>query len=313
MPSTHCLARTGPDVRDRGTRRFGTGGVGSRGAHTEQTVLGQPLRTVGTPLGPSLRPRGLVHQLIEADEDFPRDAAGACGECAASGVADPRRCGVRRSRAVTRWPHRVISGLEEEGGHMAKDVRVAGRRRTSIRAACTALAGYPLGTLRTYDHRALHPAVRWRGFSNADITATRVIERRALRDSVARGVLAARLPWKGTPDRHIDISELRPDSDAYESLCHFWDVLIAVDGVGPAIASKLKYLKWPRATIIQDSLVRSEYDAYALEVGADVRNGPGRWRRRPSNAVGRASTRSPSSGTSRTTGNAGSSTRSARN
>lgn len=88
---------------------------------------------------------------------------------------------------------------------------------------------------------------------------------------MAAAVLASKLPWDGTPPPTTDVESLRPDGDTYSALCRFWAALKEVPGVGDAVASKLMYLRWPRATIILDSLVRDHYAAFAQKVGAEIR------------------------------------------
>ena len=123
---------------------------------------------------------------------------------------------------------------------------------------------YPIDTLNRYDGRALRPNPA-DGFSESDILAARVIERRALREEVGKRILAADLPWNATPPSSVDIEDLTPGSVAYEQLSDFYSELTSILGVGPAIASKLMYLKWPAATPITDGLIRDLYEESAKQ------------------------------------------------
>ena len=126
-------------------------------------------------------------------------------------------------------------------------------------------------TLTVYDGRA-HGAIReWRKYTPADIEAARVIERRAITQKVAETVLVADLPWAEVPKRTIDLEDVGPDSRSYAQLSRFYVALRSIDGVGPAVATKLMYLRWPAATPIQDSLLEALYREAAAAKYAELR------------------------------------------
>lgn len=145
----------------------------------------------------------------------------------------------------------------------------------SVARAANLASRYPSRTLTHYDGRALGPTSRQNSFSAEDIEATRVIERRALHDAVAERVLAADLPWASQPAHDFDIEDFRVDGPEYEQVCRFYLALTSLHGVGPAIATKLMYLKWPGCTAITDSVVRSHYADAALNVTAMLATDPG--------------------------------------
>lgn len=137
-------------------------------------------------------------------------------------------------------------------------IRIAGQE-VSLDEALRILGGYPAKTLREYDGRALDAPEAWRKFTEEDVTAVRVIERRAVHDPVAQAILAADLPWEEVPDREVDLADQDETSQDYEQLAQFFRVLDRLPGVGSAVATKFMYLKWPAATIIQDSLLMDMY------------------------------------------------------
>lgn len=142
--------------------------------------------------------------------------------------------------------------------------------------AASLLGSYPQGTLRQYDGRAISQPDHWRSFSQEDIDAVRVIERRALNgDEVAARILEADLDWQSTPDREIDIASVEPHSHAYDQLSRFFVSLTDLHRVGQAIASKLMYLKWPAATPIQDSFLMDVYGDEARAVRNELAEAQG--------------------------------------
>lgn len=137
-------------------------------------------------------------------------------------------------------------------------IRIAGREMRLDEAA-RILGGYRAKTLREYDGRALEAPADWRKFTDDDVAAVRVIERRAVHDAVAQAILTAELPWEDVPSRDVDLADQDETSEDYEQLSQFYRVLDRLHGVGSAVATKFMYLKWPAATIIQDSLLMGLY------------------------------------------------------
>lgn len=149
-------------------------------------------------------------------------------------------------------------------------MRIADRTVSPDRAV-TLLADYPRKTLKKYDGRANEELDDWRSFTTADIEATKVIEQRALHPKVAKRILAADLDWDELPPRTTDIADVTPSSPAYDQLSRLYVQLTDIHGVGPAIASKLMYLRWPSAMPIQDSFLSDVYHRRATQVADDLR------------------------------------------
>ena len=175
------------------------------------------------------------------------------------------------------------------------NLTIAGRALTGSEA--TAMLGVyahnHYATLDRYDGRAQEQPARWRTFTTDDIKAAKVIEVRAIRSEVADGILACDLPWDDVPERSVDLADVGPTAYAYEQLARFYVALRQVHGVGPAVATKMMYLRWPAATPIEDSLLRDLYEEQAAAKYQALRAGDElpsvvrelRWRRLYSFAV----------------------------
>lgn len=166
---------------------------------------------------------------------------------------------------------------------------VAGNPLTTERAVniIGSYARNHVKTLDNYDGRAYEPVRRWRAFVMEDIEAAKVIERGAIHPRVADAVLEADLPWEDVPGRDVDLGDLSPKTRAYGQLTRFYLELKSIRGVGPAVATKMMYLRWPAATPIQDSLLADIYRDQATAKYAELRTAgalppiviENRWRR----------------------------------
>lgn len=88
-------------------------------------------------------------------------------------------------------------------------------------------------------------------------------------------MLAARLDWSNLPPWDLDIADLSVKGPEYERLCQFYVELKSIHGVGPAVATKLMYLKWPYCTVITDRVVRDHYAELAEHITSLLRTSPG--------------------------------------